>query len=441
MMKQNVVDQDRRRFWWLLGLLLLLIMIRYGLQTDIPRVIFLLIIGLIALTGDRDEIVAMSMCCIPLHESIDFFYALVICTLVYICKQFRQIRLGTNVLLIILIIVWELLHCFRTSFSAVNFLSNMIPFIVLAVMMASDFRDLDYAFVVRSMAWTTLGITLVLLIRVLYFADFNLPRAFAGLQRLGSDYHSNIGGTIIQGGQINPNTLGIVTVLASTGLMQLRSMGVGKKGDMMLMCAMLVFAALSTSRTYLACLALMIVLLIFAERGGIKKKVRLIAVLSAAITAAVVAMALLFPDTFEYFVGRFSVADITTGRDDLMVKYHNFIVKNPRVMLFGIGLQDFGSRLVEFYRVAVGVPHNALQELVIAWGIPGVLLFIALFFSMFRVSYQQNKRQSLLNWIPLLIILFKGLAGQMLNSYYTMLAFSFAFVSLCIDMSKDASNQ
>ena len=437
MMKQNVVDQDRRRFWWLLGLLLLLIMIRYSFQTDIPRIVFLAVIGLTVLLGDRDEIIAMLMCCIPLHESIDFFYALVICTLVYICKQFRQIRLGTSLMLVILIVVWELLHCFRPSFSVVNFLSNIIPFLVLAVIMASDLRNLDYAFVVRAMAWTTLGITMVLLVRVLYFADFNIPLALAGLQRLGLDQHSSIEDATIQGGQIHPNTLGIVTVLASTGLMQLRSMGVGKKGDMMLMCAMLAFAALSTSRTYLACLALMIVLLILSEKGGSVKKLRLIGALCLAVAAATGVMALLFPDTFAYFVSRFSVADITTGRDDLMVRYHHFIVDNPKVMLFGIGLQDFGNRLVEFYRVAAGVPHNALQELIIAWGFPGVLLFLALFFSMFRVSYQQNSRQSLINWIPLLIILFKSLAGQMLNSYYTMLAFSFAFLSLCIDMGQD----
>jgi O-antigen ligase len=269
---------------------------------------------------------------------------------------------------------------------------------------------------------------------VLYFADFNIPLALAGLQRLGSDKHSSIEGATIKGGQINPNALGIVTVLASTGLMQLRSVGSGQKSDMILMCTMLVLSALSTSRTYLACLALMIVLLIFAERGGIKKKVRLIAVLSAAITAAVVAMALLFPDTFEYFVGRFKVEDITTGRDDLMALYHKFIVDNPRVMFFGIGLQDFSNRLVEFYKVAVGVPHNSVQELIIAWGIPGLFLFDALILSMFLAARQQNKRVALINWIPLIIILFKGMAGQMLNSYYTMLAFSYAYLSLCTDL-------
>ena len=177
MMKIDLTEKGRKRFWCLLGLLLLLIMVRYGFQTDIPRVVFLLVIGLIAILGDRDEIVAMLMCCIPLHESVDFFYAVVICTVVYICKQFHRLRLGTNVMLLVLIVLWELLHCFGTSFSVINFLSNVIPFLVLAIIMASDLQDIDYTFIVRTVAWTTLGVTLVLLVRVLYFADFNIPLA------------------------------------------------------------------------------------------------------------------------------------------------------------------------------------------------------------------------------------------------------------------------
>ena len=427
--------RSHTRFVWLLGLLILLIMVRYAFQIDIPRVVFLGIIGLIALLGERDEIVAMCMCCIPMHESIDFFYALVICGVVYVFKYHKQLRIGVSVPLVLLIVVWELLHCLETSFDVVMFLASIIPFVVLAILMASDAENRDYPFVVRAFAWTTLGITLVLFIRVLYFADFNIPKAIAGLQRLGSDQYSNIENVTVKGGQVHPNSLGIITVLASTGLMQLRSMKVGKKIDMLLMCTMLIFAALSTSRTYLACLAIMILLLIFAEPGGIKKKLRLISVLCVAIAAAVLAFAVIFPKSYAYFVGRFMVSDITTGRDDLMVRYNQFIIDNPKVMLFGVGLQDFGNRLINVFRVAKNGPHNSIQEMIIAWGIPGLILFGVLIFMMFRSSYYRNRKQSLINWIPLIIILFKGLAGQIITSAYTMLALSFAYLSLCMDMT------
>lgn len=441
MKRLNPEKKSHKRFGWLLGLLIFLIMVRYALQIDIPRVVFLGIIGLIALLGDRDEIVAMCMCCIPMHESIDFFYALVICGVVYVFKYHKQLRVGVSVPLVLLIVVWELLHCLETSFDVVTFLASVIPFIVLAILMASDAENRDYPFIVRTFAWATLGIIIVLFVRVLYFADFNIPNAIAGLQRLGSDRHSNIENVTVKGGQVNPNTLGIITVLASTGLMQLRSMKVGKKIDMVLMCTMLIFAALSTSRTYLACLVLMILLLIFSEKGGIKRKLRLIAVLCVAITAAVLAFAVIFPESYAYFISRFLVSDITTGRDDLMMLYNRFIVENPKVMLFGIGMQDYGNRLLNVFRVAGNLPHNSIQEMIIAWGIPGLLLFGVLIFCMFRSSCYRNRNQSLLNWIPLIIILFKSLAGQMITSAYTMLALSYAYLSLCTDMTPKDENR
>ncbi len=427
----NLPKKSHLVFWGLLGGLILLITVRYAFQVDIPRALFLLVIGLIVLLGDQNEIVAMILCCIPLHESIDFYYALVLCTAVYVFKYSRHIRLGTNVLLVLLCIVWELLHCMRSSFSIMSFISSIIPFVVLAVFVASDVEKLDYPFIIRALSLTALGVTLVLFVRVLYFAGYNIALAIAGLQRLGSDLHSSIENVTVQGGQINPNTLGIVSVLAATGLMQLRNMGIGRKSDILIMCVLLVFASLSTSRTYLACLALMIVLLIFSERGGAAKKLKLIGLLFLAISLVVAVLAVYFTETFTYFISRFLERDITTGRGDLMILYHNFIVRNPDVMLFGIGLQDFGDRLIQVYRVAVGVPHNAIQELIIAWGIPGLFLFAGLFLSMYLESHRKNRRQSLINWIPLFILLFKGMAGQMLNSSYTMLAFSYAYLSLC----------
>ena len=436
-MKNACIPRNHhRRFVCLLGLLLLMIMTRYAFQIDLPRLAFLGMIGLIVLLGDQDEITAMIIACIPLHESIDFFYALVLCTVVYVCKFYRQIRLGTNVLLVLVIILWELLHCLRSSFSPVEFLSCVIPFIILAVLMASDVEKIDYGFAARVFAWVTLGVSMVLLVRVLYLSDFNMIRAIAGLRRLGLDTHTGVGNAKISGNQINPNTLGIVTVLASTGLMQIRRMGGGRKLDLVLMCTMIVLAALSTSRTYLACLLLMVVLLVLSERGGFGKKAKAMAGISVMAAVAVVIFALIFPSNFEYFVGRFTGRDITTGRNGLMVQYHNFIVENPIVLLFGIGYQSFGYRLLEIYRVAEVVPHNSIQELIIVWGVVGLLLFAALFVSMFYNSRCCNRKQSLLNCIPLIIILFKGMAGQMLNSPYTMLAFSFAYLSLCADMSK-----
>ena len=41
---------------------------------------------IIAFLGDRHEIIALCICFIPMHESIDFYYAIVICIAIYFFK-------------------------------------------------------------------------------------------------------------------------------------------------------------------------------------------------------------------------------------------------------------------------------------------------------------------------------------------------------------------
>ena len=152
-------------FWSLLGALLLLIMVRYAFQLDVPRIVFIFIIALSAILGDRNEIIALCICFIPMHESIDLYYALVICIAVYMFKYLKSVRFGYNLLIVLAVAIWELLHCFFTSFDIVQYWVYIIPFIILAVLMASDTKNLDYPFIVRAFAYSVLGITLILFIQ------------------------------------------------------------------------------------------------------------------------------------------------------------------------------------------------------------------------------------------------------------------------------------
>ena len=139
----------------------------------------------------------------------------------------------------------------------------------------------------------------------------------------------------------------------------------------------------------------------------------------------------LFPEVISEFVDRFQVDDITTGRGDLMSDYHDYIIDHPKVMFFGIGLSDLGEKLVEIYRVSWNVPHNSIQEMIIAWGIPGLLLMALLIFVLIYESKQYSRNKTILHYAPLVILLVKSMAGQILTSGYTLLALAFAFLSLC----------
>ena len=424
-------NQGGRRFACLLSVLLGLIFCRYALQVNIPRAVFLGILTVMAVWGTQTEILALFLTLIPLHESVDFYYALLICLGIYVWKYYRKIRIHPAVLLVLGLILWELLHCFSPELSFLEILIPILPLLVLAVVLASDLSETDYGFLIRAFASSTASIGITMLGQVLYWCDFNLVRTAAQLRRLGVVLESSGGRSAITGGTIQTNSLGIICVLAITGLLQLRSVRQNRTSDTVLILLLLTLGALTSSRTFLLCLAMAVFLFVLGQEGGFSRKLRFFGCLAVLGALVLVLMQLFFPELLEYYVGRFSERDITTGRDVLMQRYHRFIIRNPKVLYFGIGLQSYGHKLTEGYRVASNVPHNSIQEVLIAWGLPGLLLCAALVLAMMGKA----GKGKLLNYIPLVILLFKSMAGQLLTSGYSLLALTYCYLSLGQDFN------
>ena len=297
------------------------------------------------------------------------------------------------------------------------------------MLMSSDVTEIDYNFVVNTMAIATISTCITMLGQVLAWSNFDIAIAATNLRRLGMITEA-ASKSAITGGTIHPNSLGVICVLSITGLLQLRTVGFRNKWAIPMVAFMLLFGALTSSRTFLACLLLMVLLLFWGLRGGISKKIRFLTTVVLTTVVVLFLLSLLFPDLLEFYISRFFVDDITTGRDDLMTKYHKFIVENGRVMLFGVGVQDFGEKLITTYRAAVNIPHNSIQEVIVAWGIPGLIMFSALLISIIVRTKRYNKHLCILNYIPLIIIVFKSMAGQLLTSGYSMLALSYAYLSM-----------
>jgi O-antigen ligase len=179
----------------------------------------------------------------------------------------------------------------------------------------------------------------------------------------------------------------------------------------------------------------MAILLLVCQKGSVSQKIKFVCIVAVIVLIALGLLFLLFPALMEFYISRFQMEDLTTGRMDLMAHYHEFVMSDPVHLFFGIGLHDFNKKVMNVYRIARNVPHNGVQELIVAWGLPGLIMFLILWVVMILRARQCCKKQGLINYIPLLIILLKVQAGQMLNSAYTMLAFSFAYLSMCCDLT------
>lgn len=427
---QTDLKKSHLLFKGCLFLMLCLVFVRYSLQIDFPRELFLPIAALMACFGDRDEIMALIVCCIPLHTSIQYAYVVLICLVVYVAKYGKDIRINLSFIPFFLIVIWELLHCFDTLFSPVQLVHVLLPFALYLVLIGSKW-NYNYPYIARVYSITLVGMCTVLLGKLLFLANFNWLSALSGLRRLGLDTTE----LAVEGAELNPNTLGIMCVLGITSLFQLRLSGQGQKRDWLLIIVLLGFGLLTSSKTYLACLLVMIVCLIFSQSKSFKKTAKLLLLLGICVLLAVIVVSNVLPDLFEFYLKRFQDEDFTTGRDVLMVRYHEWLWDNPKILLGGIGLQSFNEKVLNRYMVAEVVPHNGIQELVIAWGLIGLILFSILIAIMLWYSHVKLRTQTLLNYIPLIILFVKIQAGQMLTSSYTMLVIAFAYLSLCHDFS------
>lgn len=426
-MRIKIKKCNHLRFYLLLALLIVLLLVRYTLQIDIPRIVLTAVIAIIAISGSREEILAIAMCCIPLHEAVDLYYSIGACMAAFVIKNPKRVCINPTVFVVLTMIIWEIFHCFEMGFSIKLFFVTLVPLVFLTLILCIDVSDIDYGFVTRIMGILTVTVCITLLANLVVKANYNFLIAFANLKRLGtvSEEQTMIGGTI------NPNSLGIICVLVISACLQLRSVEKNKKKDLLLMIVLLTFGALTASRTFVVCLLIMVTLLVIGQRGRIEKKLSFFLSMIIFSGAALFILYFLFPDLMEYYIGRFKIEDITTGRDTLMQVYHRYIINNPKIMFWGIGLNNYAEKLTGIYQVANNVPHNSVQEIIVIWGIPGLVMIDLLVVVMIINSKKYSDRHVILNYIPLLIILAKSMAGQLLTSSYTMLALSFAYLSLC----------
>lgn len=417
-------------FYMLMLVLFFLVFGVYTFKLNIPKIVLTLIIVIMVFVGDKNEILAISICCIPLHNIVDFYLIVGICAITYIMKNFRIISIGKPIILCLMMIIWEFLHCLMGEFDLKTTIGVLVTIFYLFVIICSDVSDVDYTFLIRSLILVCTSICLMLLAEGIVNANFNFSVAMTNFQRLGVMVDDS---RVL----INPNTLGVINVLGISGVLQIQVKDKKKYIFNLLSIAFLIVTGmLTSSRTFLVLLLVMLILTIIGLPGNINKKIQYFAIISISFLVIVFIYKWMFPYNFEFFLSRFQTGNMWNGRDSIMLDYNEYMRENSWVPLWGVGLSNFYEKVLYTYKMSVAVPHNGIQEVVVAWGIPGLVMIGFLILMMIIKSSKYMERKSLLRYIPLLIILTKSIAGQFLTSSYTMLALVLAYLSLCQDFNK-----
>lgn len=187
---------------------------------------------------------------------------------------------------------------------------------------------------------------------------------------------------------------------------------------------------LTVSKTFILVFAGMYLLyLIWYILKSNGKNITPIFVLAVSIVAFIV-----LPQTtiVKNVLDRFSSGDLTTGRIDVANEYLDFMFKDFSRVILGMGLQN-----ITIKSGFVHVPHNAILEIFVCFGIVGIIMFSVYFINLIKMNIEYRKNNSLekanfINYLPVVVyvVFIQSLQFMRINYIYAMIAIVFACLML-----------
>ncbi len=431
----NIQKKSHTPFIILLGAFLALIFLRAVVGVSFPASILLGWVAIMALSADRDEIIALIFVCLPTSAAFQYKYGLFICMVVYILKYKDDMRINLwGIVPVLCMMVWDLAHGLFYDLVLKDFANDFALFILLAFLMCIKTRKVDFDFICHVLGYTIFVIGLFVLFNVLKSNNYDLNALFeSGKYRFGV---GNEEATQF-GLNYNPNALGSLCNCGIIVLMITRYMKRNKAFDYVVIIGLILIGGLTVSRSFiLTCATVFLFFSLLGNKSG-KGRVKMLFTTAFLVLIVWYVVSNFIPSVYDSFIERFSVDDISNGRGDLMDFYGEHIYSSWEYSLFGIGLQDTMSKLNQIYGYVMAVPHNAIQEILVIWGYPGLIMMIALIISMIHSARQGVKKFNIVNFIPLIFVLATAMAGQLITIGYKFLMLSFAYITLSNDFSKE----
>ena len=438
--KRQIENKTRSRlpFCLMLAGFMVLVALRNTVALDYPVIILTVYAGVMAVFSDRDEMVAFGIACIPFSPAFYYDTVLAMLILIYIVKYPKNLK-GFKLWALIpfaLMMGCELWHEILYGFSGMNyFYAFMTLGFTAFVVCAADWK-LDFGLISRVLAVSTVFCCAMTLLRMLIAKDFDAVLLFSDRwYRLGIDA-KHIGESISYVLRYNPNGLGAICNLSIIGLL----LRMKQKGfnivDGLLAVSLVLFGALTQSRMFLLTFAVVVFIYALTVQNGVVNRLRNIGILVCIGAVGVGIVWLVSPFVIEHILARLGEADISNGRNDLFVWYNEYLISDPEHLWFGTGLQDVVGRVNNGLDFGVETcPHNGIQELVIVWGIPGLLMFLGFIACMVIAAKKSCKKLCFVGFIPLIMLFVNGMFGQIITSGTVKVTLCFVFAALATDFS------
>lgn len=329
----------------------------------------------------------------------------------------------------VIILLLELLHLLSYSFS-VNFIDYIVYgiYIILFFFMLFDDRY-DNASINQCIKYYIVGTAAVLFVILVHtIVQFGVAETIYGVLRLGGDtgvFKSDENDKNMYA-SMNANTLAYFSVTAVALWLYKGDVFQHKAIKWITFVVLMLAGILSTSRTWLIAMALLLV--VYFITATFRNKLGAVFV-----TIVLMIFAAQYNTITESFISRFSDRfeednlETAGKRTELFAEYNSFLSDNPQYLPFGTGAL--------YYRQICKIPfsmHNGTQQIYVCYGIFGMILYMICALWFYR-RYKQEFR--IVYWMPFFICLFFDQSLQFLNPYGLMLPFAATLlpVKLCDD--------
>lgn len=402
-----------------LCILIALLFLRDFAEVPISSFLFLGLTVIVAALAEKTEVIAFCFCCIPALNAFQTKYALWICIIIYMLR-FKPKKFAIAPMAPILFLMfWEIVHGFAGTTSLVQVFRLFTELSFCCFVMALAAEDLDFNRIIRTMSAVAVCVCAIILLSQLKPYHYQVSALFSGTFRLGfgvDETKMSVG--------FNPNYLSYMCLCCIEGLACIVYKNQQKTVDLVCIAALSVFGLLTMSKKFILCAAAFLFLFAFSR----KKKIRTLLGVAVLLVAVWLIFKYGFPSAYEALMARFEYGDLTTGRGDIFMYFHEQLSQDTGLLLFGVGLQDYRYKLLTRYMSSI--PHNGFQELLVMWGIPGLIAFVLFLWLMVRRAKRLNPHIRFINYVPFLVMLLNVQVTQMASS--SLVCVLIAVVYLCM---------
>lgn len=393
-----------RSFLSVCGLVIILLFLRDVSNVSVSKWIFVFLSGLIYVFYDLNYMFVFTCFLTPFLVGLPGSYIFAIGLVVFLAKNLRELVISKYILAPVLILVVELLSFMYGSFSLFDFFKFAVIILFTAVLIFTHNEEVDFR---KGLTYFILAaVSAQLLVILQSVTVYGLTELVDAGVRLG-----NTEKLLAETGMrisFNPNEFGrLCTFTLSILLMFLYRRANPRIIVIGLIIVQILVGSFSLSRNFLIILAMITVVYMMASSSSMGKFMKAMAQTAAIALAVYLAVSNLFPNIYDGFVSRFMVADVSGGRVNITREYFAVISENPERLFLGVGIQDY-----EVKSDMDIVSHNGTQEVLITWGIMGLLLVITYIYGIYRHSGIRDREDVLIYLLPLLAIIVGVQSGQ-----------------------------